>query len=124
LFLHVGGHDSGALTAFDAKTGEPRWNWNKDGPGYSSPILAQPGGVKQLITQSQNFAIGVSPGGKLLWSVPYKTDYDQNSVSPVVVGDLVIVSGVHAVLRLIASRRTAANWPRLKPGTPTRPRFT
>lgn len=30
LIAHVGGHDSGALTAFDANTGELRWSWTGD----------------------------------------------------------------------------------------------
>src|SRR3982750_773203 len=27
VIVHVGGHDKGALTSFDAATGKPRWQW-------------------------------------------------------------------------------------------------
>ena len=36
---------------------------------------------------------GGKASGKLLWKVPFKTDYDQNSVTPVVYEDLLIFSG-------------------------------
>ena len=39
VIFHVGGHDKGALTAFDAITGDVKWSWNGDGPGYGSPIV-------------------------------------------------------------------------------------
>ena len=32
--------------------------------------------------------------GKLVWKLPLKTPYDQNSVTPIVVGDMVIYSGL------------------------------
>ncbi len=33
VIFHVGGQDNGALTAFDAATGNVRWAWAGDGPG-------------------------------------------------------------------------------------------
>ena len=33
MILHVGGHNDGALTAFDPATGKVIWNWTGDGPG-------------------------------------------------------------------------------------------
>ena len=95
MILHVGGDDHGALTAFDVATGKVIWKWDGDGPGYTSPIIATFGGIRQLITQTQKHCIAVSPtDGRLLWKVPFTTPYDQNSVTPVVAGDLVIFGGV------------------------------
>ena len=95
VIIHVGGDDQGALTAFDVATGKVAWKWDGDGPAYASPVIATIGGVRQLITQSQKNCIGVSPAdGKLLWKTPFVTPYDQNSVSPVVAGDLVVFGGV------------------------------
>ena len=95
VIVHVGGDDSGALTAFDVATGKVNWKWDGDGPAYTSPVIATLGGVRQLITQSQKHCVAVSPtDGKLLWKVPFTTPYDQNSVTPIVVGDLVIFGGV------------------------------
>jgi outer membrane protein assembly factor BamB len=95
VIIHVGGKNSGALTAFDAATGAVKWKWTGDGPGYASPVIATFGGVRQLITQSQSRCLAVSPAdGTLIWEMPFTTSYDQNSVTPLVVGDLVIFGGV------------------------------
>jgi outer membrane protein assembly factor BamB len=95
VIVHVGGEDNGALTAFDVATGKVSWKWEGDGPAYSSPVIATLGGIRQLITQSQKHCVAVAPSdGKLLWKIPFTTPYDQNSVTPVVAGDLVIFGGV------------------------------
>jgi outer membrane protein assembly factor BamB len=47
VIAHVGGHDSGALTAFDAESGQVKWSWAGDGPGYASPIIVEIDGVRQ-----------------------------------------------------------------------------
>jgi outer membrane protein assembly factor BamB len=95
VIVHVGGEDNGALTAFDVATGKVNWKWDGDGPGYASPVIATLGGARQLITQSQKHCFAVSPDdGTLLWKIPFSTPYDQNSITAVVAGDLVIFGGV------------------------------
>jgi outer membrane protein assembly factor BamB len=95
VIVHIGANDSGALTAFDAASGKPRWRWTGDGPAYASPVIATIGGTRQLITQTENAVVGVdAASGQLLWRVPFRTSFDQNSVTPVVAGDLVIYSGL------------------------------
>ena len=85
LIAHVGGHNVGALTAFDAETGDVRWRWNEDEPGYASPIVVGLQGARQIVTQAQNGLIGLSAAtGGLLWRIPFTTAYDQNIVTPVV----------------------------------------
>jgi len=91
---HVGAYDRGALTAFELASGRIRWRWAGDGPGYASPIVVELAGTRQVITQSLKACIGVSAAdGALLWSIPFTTEYDQNIVTPVVAGPLVIFSG-------------------------------
>jgi outer membrane protein assembly factor BamB len=95
VIAFLGGNDAGALTAMDAATGAIKWRWTGDGPGYTSPILATIGGVRQIITQSQNKLIGVNAAdGRLLWETPLKTPYGQNVVTPLVVNDVVISAGL------------------------------
>src|SRR5205823_8992534 len=53
VIFHVGGHEGGALTAFDVNTGEVKWSWPGDGPGYGSPVIAELGGTRQLVTNTQ-----------------------------------------------------------------------
>ena len=95
VIAHVGGHDRGALTAFDAKTGAVRWRWSGDGPSYASPIIVTSAGIRQVVTQTQKQCVGVSTEtGKLLWSFPFTTPYVQNAVTPVAVGDAIVLSGL------------------------------
>lgn len=111
LIVHVGGHDDGALTAFDPATGAVRWALKGEGPGYASPVVAAIGGVRQLITQTQTRIVGVDPvKGGLLWAIPFTTDYDQNAITPLVMGDLVLYSGVDKPLRAVRPVRKGSAW--------------
>lgn len=93
LIAHVGGHDKGALTAFDPETGATKWSNDVDGPAYSSPIVVDLAGVRQVITSTQRNVIGVEvKTGKNLWKLPAKSQYDENSVTAVAYKDLVVVS--------------------------------
>lgn len=93
LIAHVGGPDKGALTAFDAGTGAVKWAYDADGPAYSSPIVVNLVGVRQVVTFTQKELVGVgATSGKLLWKLPAKSSYDTNSVTPVVYKDMLIFS--------------------------------
>lgn len=111
VIVHVGGNNKGALTAFDVKTGDVKWKWEEDGPAYASPMLLKLGGVQQVVTQSQRAIIGVDPSsGRELWRQPFKTAYDQNSITPVAYGDLLIVSGVNVGTQAYRLRKTSTGW--------------
>jgi outer membrane protein assembly factor BamB len=94
MILHVGGHDNGALTAFDAATGAARWSWKGDGPAYGSPLLFDLGGTPQVVTFTQKYFVGVSlEGGRLLWRRPYTTPSTTTSQTPILYKDMVIETG-------------------------------
>src|SRR5207244_2922990 len=95
VILHVGGHKQGALTAFDPATGAVKWSWDGDGPAYGSPIVAEIGGTRQVITFSQENLVGVdAANGQLLWRTPFVARSITNAITPLVYGDrTVIVSG-------------------------------
>ncbi|HEY0079631.1 MAG TPA: PQQ-binding-like beta-propeller repeat protein [Pyrinomonadaceae bacterium] len=93
LIAHVGGHERGALTAFDAETGAVRWAYDADPPAYSSPILVTLGGERQVVTFTQKEFVGVSAAnGKLLWKLPAKTHYDTNCATAVTYKDMLVIS--------------------------------
>jgi outer membrane protein assembly factor BamB len=111
VIAFMGGHDRGALTAFDAATGAVRWRWAGDGPGYSSPIVAELGGTRQVITQSQSRLVGVGAAdGRLLWDVPLRTSFDQNSITPLVSNGLVISSGLETPTIAYRITRGPSGW--------------
>jgi outer membrane protein assembly factor BamB len=94
VIFHVGGDDAGALTAYDVNTGEEKWSWKGDGPGYGSPVLV---------------GVDVS-NGTLLWERPFVINNKTNSVTPVVHGRTVIVSGNSEPTRALAIAKRANQW--------------
>ena len=95
VIAHVGGGGGGAIIALNAADGQRKWTWKGDGPAYASPMIATFGGTRHLITQTQSHVVGLSPAdGRELWRIPFTTDYDQNIVTPVVAGGLLIYSGL------------------------------
>ncbi len=111
VIAHMGGLNNGALTAFDAATGAVRWRWTGDGPAYASPVIAAIGGARHVITQTQKSIVGVNAAdGALLWQIPFSTPYDQNSVTAVVRGDLVIYSGLDQGVTAVRIARKGNQW--------------
>jgi outer membrane protein assembly factor BamB len=92
---HLGAQGSGALVAYDLASGNQKWKWDAEGPGYASPVVMTAGGVKQIVTLTEKSAVGIGAAdGKLLWSVPFAPKgMSYNAATPLVAGDTVIVTG-------------------------------
>jgi outer membrane protein assembly factor BamB len=111
VILHVGGNNNGALSAFDANTGEVKWAWTGDGPAYGSPVLAEFGGVRQVIVMAQKTLVGVSAAtGELLWQRPLTSPSAQNSITPIVYGQTVIVSALQNPVTAFTVTKSGAQW--------------
>jgi outer membrane protein assembly factor BamB len=111
LIAHVGTSGRGALTAFDAQTGAEKWSWKGDGPAYASSIVAELGGTRQVVTQSQHNIVGVSAAtGKLLWRIPFSTPYEQNIVTPVLYRETLIFSGLDNGVMGVKVLKRGSEW--------------
>ena len=111
VIFHVGGDDAGALTAYDVNTGAEKWSWKGDGPGYGSPVLVDIDGTRQLITITQGKLVGVDvSNGALLWERPFVINNKTNSVTPVMHGRTLIVSGNGEPTRALAIAKRANQW--------------
>ena len=111
VIFHVGGHNKGALTAFDMQTGAVKWSWDGDGPGYGSPVVTTFGGTRQLVTITQGKVIGVDvSNGALLWERPFVSTNNTNGMTPVVNGQAVIVSGNGGPTTAFAVARRNNQW--------------
>ena len=111
VILHVGGENQGALTSWDVATGAVKWEWKGDGPAYGSPIIADIGGTRHLMLFSQLNFIGVNPAnGQLLWSVPFEAGSTTNSITPLVHGNTVIVSGQRKPLTAYTITNKDGKW--------------
>ena len=94
LIVHVGDDTEGAFRAFDPMTGQEKWSLPGHGPGYASPIVATFGGSRHLVTMTDKAVVGVAVvDGKLLWQIPFPDEWNENIVTPVIAGDILIVSG-------------------------------
>jgi outer membrane protein assembly factor BamB len=111
LIVHAGGHEGGALIAFNPATGAEKWTLEGDGPSYSSPILTSFSEQPQLIVQVHRKILGVDPAtGRALWSVPFVTPCDQNIVTPLRAGDLIVVSSQDTGTQGIRPIRKGTEW--------------
>ena len=74
LICLAGGPGSTAV-AFDKDTGKEIWRaLSAEEPGYSSPVICQAGGKRQLILWHPEAANSLDPEtGEVYWSVPFKS---------------------------------------------------
>ncbi|GMR22981.1 MAG: PQQ-like beta-propeller repeat protein [Acidobacteriota bacterium] len=111
VILHVGGHDDGALTAFEVTTGDVRWSWDGDGPAYGSPMLFELSGTRQVVTFTQENFVGVSlESGELLWRRPYTTASTTTSQTPILYKETVIEAGRGNGITAIRVVRQGDTW--------------
>lgn len=109
--VHVGEPKNGALTAFDARTGDVAWQWTEDGPSYASPICVEFEGTKQLIVMTRKYCIGISPTtGKLFWKTPFEQVWDETIPTPVRYKDTLLLSAAETGTRAIRVRKDGDEW--------------
>lgn len=94
LFVQAGG----AVMRLDAATGAVVWRALEStdgmmGSAFSSPVLASPGGRRQVLVQTRSDLAGLDPGtGAVLWTQPIEAFRGMNILTPVVVGDRILTS--------------------------------
>jgi outer membrane protein assembly factor BamB len=93
LIVHVGDDRAGAFRAFDPETGVEKWALEGHGPGYASPVVVATK-PSQIVTLTDSAVVGVNvQTGKLLWSLPFPDEWHENIVTPVMAGDVLVISG-------------------------------
>ena len=111
MIVHVGGHNDGALTAFDVATGFIRWSWDGDGPAYGSPVVVELEGTRQVVTFTQENLVGVSVAtGDLLWRRPYTTQATTTSQTPILYRNTLIETGRGNGITAFRAVRLADRW--------------
>ena len=95
VIVHFGTDKQGALTALDVATGKEIWSLGKDGPSYSSPLLAELQGVRQVVEWNHRALVGVeSQTGHKLWEFPFPhVGSDQNMPTPAVHNGRILLGG-------------------------------
>jgi outer membrane protein assembly factor BamB len=94
VIVHGGGSPGGALMAFNRDSGAEVWRASDDPAGYATPVITRHQDQDLLIAWTPEHVLGMSPRtGAIHWSIPYKVTYGVSIATPVVVGDMVLVSG-------------------------------
>jgi outer membrane protein assembly factor BamB len=91
----LGKESDGAIVAYDLSSGDQKWKWAGEGPGYASPVLVTVGDTKMIVTETAKSMVGIGASdGKLLWQTPYAPQgMAYNAATPIVDGQTVIFCG-------------------------------
>ena len=91
----LGKDSDGAVVAYDLATGDQKWKWTGEGPGYASPVVVTVGDTKMVVTETAKSIVGIGVAdGKLLWQAPYAPQgMAYNAATPIVDGQTLIFCG-------------------------------
>lgn len=111
VYMHLGDDRAGRLFAADLRTGKEAWGWEGQGPGYASPLILDIDGQSTFVTFATTHLLGFHPTtGKLLWERPYPDKWKENIVSPIVIGERIIISDYENGTLSLWPKRTADGW--------------
>jgi outer membrane protein assembly factor BamB len=85
VLVHFGTDEAGTLAALDADSGQEVWTVTGDGPSYSSPLVVEIDGVRQVVEWNHQALVGIDIAtGQSLWEFPFPhVGSDQNMPTPV-----------------------------------------
>ncbi|MBM82969.1 MAG: serine/threonine protein kinase [Planctomycetaceae bacterium] len=112
VVVHFGTDDEGTLMALNVRTGNEEWQQGHVGASYSSPLLVETNGVKQIVEWNHLFLSGIeSETGKLLWkySAPH-VGTDQNMPTPTFHKGRILLGGENRGIQSIEPRRFGKSW--------------
>ena len=105
------GGPGAAIVALDKNTGNLVWKSQSDRAGYSSPIAAEVGGIRQIIVFTGEGVVGLrANNGALLWRYNKVSNRTANIATPIFQNGFVFVSSAYgtgcALLKLTAEGET------------------
>jgi len=110
LICLVGGQGT-AVVAFDAESGKEVWraldSAGPHGPGYSSPVIVEAGGTRQLIVWHPTAINSLNPEtGAVYWSHRFESNQGLSVATPRIVGDHLFISAFYNGSLLMKLDRT------------------
>ncbi len=97
LIVNVGGRPSTAgIVALNKHTGDTLWTATADGASCATPAAATLHGRRFVFVWTYEHLVALDPAsGRVWWQIPFRAHHPDtiNASSPVVCGDLVLVSG-------------------------------
>jgi outer membrane protein assembly factor BamB len=94
----------GSTIALDKTNGTLVWKSGNDGAGYATPVAATIAGRRTIVMFKANALVGLdAKDGRELWRSPWKTSYDVNAATPLVIRDTIFISsGYNSGCALVA----------------------
>jgi outer membrane protein assembly factor BamB len=93
----LGDGETGAIVAYDLKSGEEKWRWAAagEGPAYASPVLLTVGGTQYVIAETTRKIVALAlTDGTLAWETPFAVPgRGYNATTPVIEGQTLIYTG-------------------------------
>lgn len=84
LLVVTGAKHGKSLVALDKSSGSVLWSSLNDKAGYSTPLVIDVGGARQIVVLMGEALVGVALGdGRELWRRPWKTTLDANVATPI-----------------------------------------
>lgn len=111
LLVCVGGTNGAGVVCFAKRTGAVVWKSTSDQAGYAPPVVATIHGERQVLCYTAAGLVGLRRSdGKELWRFPIRTAFARHVTTPVVFGDLAVVSSHQAGLFGIRIERRDDAW--------------
>jgi outer membrane protein assembly factor BamB len=99
-----------SVVSCDRATGAIQWQSGTGTAGYSSPALLTLDGKVQVVAFTGSDVLGIDPStGTALWTHPFKTEYDCNTVTPIALSEtqLLISAGENHGSEILEVTNTA-----------------
>lgn len=111
LVVQIGAKPGGCVTAFDARTGEVRWQALDDEASYAAPVAIDQAGRRVIVCWTGLRLTGLDAGdGSLLWEYPWPPErWVIGIATPVVWKDRLLISSFYegALLARLDAQRPA-----------------
>ncbi|MBM3883914.1 MAG: hypothetical protein FJ387_30130 [Verrucomicrobia bacterium] len=93
--VQPGAPENGGVVAYGLATGNPKWQWTGDGPGYASPVACVSGSTQMVVAMTDKKVVGLQVAdGKLLWETAFApTGRAYNAATPIVLGQTIVCTG-------------------------------
>ena len=93
LYASVGSTNGAGMVCFDKRTGAERWRSGHEVAAYAAPVVVDLMGTRQVVNFMAEALTSFGAGdGRQWWRFPVKTAFARHVTTPVVWGDLVVVS--------------------------------
>jgi outer membrane protein assembly factor BamB len=93
VIVPVGSTMGASLVCLNKESGELRWKSGNDEPAYSSLMVANIAGARQVIAFTAEALLATDRiTGKILWRVPLVTNAKRHTMTPVIKGNDIVVN--------------------------------